>query len=152
MKYRKCPILDEEDLNELNNLIDTNSNSQDKQNFAFIGYQDGQDEPDKFKKFMRFSSYLGNLNIDKDTTDITNIIFNILTQYPYHKNKYEQEEMWCKYYEFKANRISEDQYLLLIKGKYTEIKDSNRLLEYESEAFTKIIEVLNAIINIKQKN
>jgi len=125
-KYSKCPILDEEDLKELSEQINIST------------------EPSELEKFTRFSSYLGNLNINS-LTDITNIIFHILSIYPYHKDKIENKRMWDEYYEFKAKRTPEDIYLLLIKDKYTDIKNSNILSKFELDAYDRIIELLNEI-------
>ena len=126
-QYSICPFLDKEDLNELGQYI-----SQSKI----------KDFENNFEKAQNFINWLNKQDIKNNRI---NTIYHILLEYPYNDNN---KIMWDDFYEFKAGRVSEDIYLLKIKGKYNdmnELKDPSILVP---EVFNNITEFLNKIIII----
>ena len=133
-KYKNIPNVEKDELKELGNIIgirDSNNNNN-------INGKNFDKEWDIAEKFIK---WINGLNNDDTYTTINEILY----KYPYEKDKIKRELMWNEFYKFKSHQKSQDEYLLLIKGKYLGRLEQNDVSEVEGQVFQNILEYLNKL-------
>ena len=133
-KYKNIPNVEKDELKELGNIIgirDSNNNNN-------INGKNFDKEWDIAEKFIK---WINGLNNDDTYTTINEILY----KYPYEKDKIKRELMWNEFYKFKSHKKSQDEYLLLIKGKYLGRLEQNDVSEVEGQVFQNILEYLNKL-------
>ena len=142
IKIRKFPdYLDSNSLNELYNKY---------YNFIFNEPEDLEELrkitnkafDDKFEKVTKFINWL---DTEVKSYDIYSAISEILDQYPYDINDDNKQEKWRDFEGFKYGKISKENYLDKIKGKYYDLVYSEGTLDIYKNIYNAILSYLNKI-------
>ena len=141
-KYINCPFLDIDDLNELGEII------------GFVKNNDLNIEKN-FKKASTFIQWLeqkkSEINNNINNTNLLNIIYNILSEYPYKKESKGIEKMWDEFYDYKGKQNYLENYLNIIRYNYQTLVDNGQIDDIELNVYVSILEYINKIISYISK-
>ena len=134
-KYYQCPSLDPDDLQELGRLI------------GIVGRN--QENPENYNEDIErastFIQWLQHKNENDEDDDIYHTITQILTSYPYNNNYNERGKIKDEFYKFKKGECSKNDYLLNLKRKYQNKRDSGQLSDIELNVFNTILAYFNRL-------
>ena len=142
IKLRKYPnSLDNDSLyklyNEYNKLI-----SYEPDDLGELRKIIGGDFDTMFEKATKFIEWLNDAAESK-FNDLHSVISTILNHYPYDINEDNKQIKWNDLEDFKYGKISKEDYLDKIKGKYYDLINANETSDFDKNIFDAILCCLN---------
>jgi len=136
-QYYACELHDKDDLQDLK-LLTGIKEKQINDNRISENFEK------EFQNAIVFNEWIRNKANNLNMSELSNIITRILTDYPYCP-KEDEEKMWDNFDLFKSKQMNTNRYILLIKGKYQKLLNSDDTNDVKKQVYDNILIFLNSL-------